>query len=101
MTVVNNSAPRTHPNDKSRYIQKSGMSRDHTRTGSRLWVSPEPVFGGRGGGETLWNRLQTQQCMYLAILNWNLNFEDQSLNYTPAYLIDKNRSSEIQSINRW
>ena len=35
MTVVNNSAPRTHPNDKLRYIPKSGMSRDHTRTGSR------------------------------------------------------------------
>jgi hypothetical protein len=34
MTVVNNSAPRTHPNDKLRYIPKSGMSRDHTRTGS-------------------------------------------------------------------
>ena len=34
-TVVNNSAPRTHPNDKLRYIPKSGMSRDHTRTGSR------------------------------------------------------------------
>jgi hypothetical protein len=33
MTVVNNSAPRTHPNDKLRYIPKSGMSRDHTRTG--------------------------------------------------------------------
>jgi hypothetical protein len=36
MTVVNNSAPRTHPNEKLRYISKSGMSRDHTRTGSRL-----------------------------------------------------------------
>jgi hypothetical protein len=35
MTVVNNSAPRTHPNDKLRYIPKSGMSHDHTRTGSR------------------------------------------------------------------
>jgi hypothetical protein len=35
MTVVNNSAPHTHPNDKLRYIPKSGMSRDHTRTGSR------------------------------------------------------------------
>ena len=35
MTVVNNSAPRTHPNDKLRYIPKSEMSRDHTRTGSR------------------------------------------------------------------
>ena len=35
MTVVNNSAPHTHPNDKLRYIPKSGISRDHTRTGSR------------------------------------------------------------------
>jgi hypothetical protein len=35
MTVVNNSAPRTHPNDNLRYIQKSGMSRDHTQTRSR------------------------------------------------------------------
>ena len=52
MTVVNNCAPRTHPNDKLRYIPKYGMSRDHTEQ-----VSPEPVFGGRGGGETLWNRL--------------------------------------------
>ena len=34
MTVVNNSAPRTHPNDKLRYIPKSEISRDHTRTGS-------------------------------------------------------------------
>jgi hypothetical protein len=33
--IVNNSAPRTHPNDKLRYISKYGMSRDHTRTGSR------------------------------------------------------------------
>jgi hypothetical protein len=32
---INNSAPRTHPNDKLRHIPKSGMSRDHTRTGSR------------------------------------------------------------------
>ena len=32
---INNSAPRTHPNDKLRYIPKSGISRDHTRTGSR------------------------------------------------------------------
>jgi hypothetical protein len=48
MTVVNNSAPRTHPNDKLRYIPKSGLSRDHTRTGSR----PQ-VFGGSGGSETL------------------------------------------------
>jgi hypothetical protein len=35
MTVVNKSAPRTHPNDKLCYIPKSGISRDHTRTGSR------------------------------------------------------------------
>jgi hypothetical protein len=55
MTVVNNSAPRTHPNDKLRYIPKSGMSRDGPEqglAGAGVW--------GRGGGETLWNRLGTR-----------------------------------------